>query len=121
MTRQNENDGWGWLLILALIGIAKTAFLRAESTEDFREHAFTICKDRQTGQLVKGSQAIGDSAVHVNIMPSCPDGCAPLGLWHSHPVGVPQASNSDIFEMKRLGLQHLCISSGGITRCQEVR
>ncbi len=120
MTRQKENDGWGLLLLLALVGISKTAFLRAESAEKFRETAFTICK-QPDGQLIRGSQAIGDSAVHINITPRCPEGCETVGLFHTHPVGVPEASAADIFEMKRLGLKQLCISSGGVLNCQEVR
>lgn len=120
MTKRNETEGWGWLLIIALIGISRTAFLRAESRDDFRETAFTICQDL-SGQLVRGSEAIGDSITHVNITPSCPTGCKTLGLFHTHPAGIPEASAADIFEMRRLGLKQLCISSGDILRCQEVR
>lgn len=78
----------------------------AEMPGDY-ETAFTICG--RDNQLVRGSGGAGGQyAVSLDI--GCPDGYKPLGIWHSHPRGNAQPSSADIAEMKKLGLEHLCIS-----------
>ncbi|MDD5061506.1 MAG: Mov34/MPN/PAD-1 family protein [Candidatus Marinimicrobia bacterium] len=78
----------------------------AEMPGDY-ETAFTICERNK--QLARGTTSAGGKyAVTLDV--GCPSGFRPIGIWHSHPNGVPQPSNADISEMRKLGLRHLCIS-----------
>jgi len=91
----------------------------AEMPADY-ETAFTICK--RNNEIVRGNGGAGGRfAVTLDI--GCPDGYHPIGLWHSHPGGTTEPSKADIEEMKKLGLENLCISvpQTGELRCTRVK
>jgi len=91
----------------------------AEMPGDY-ETAFTICA--RNGRLARGNASAGGKyAVTLDI--NCPEGHKPIGIWHSHPHGVPEPSSADISEMRKLGLRHLCISvpQTGQMRCHIVK
>lgn len=97
----------------------KRQTVKAEMPGDY-ETAFTICH-RNRKELARGSAGAGGKyAVSVDI--ACPEGYHPLGIWHSHPDGKTEPSSADIAEMKKLGLEHLCISvpQSGELRCHVV-
>lgn len=84
------------------------------------ERAATIC--RQNNNLTWGSQAAGDDPYSVSLNVQCPHGYRAMGVWHTHPGGVPMPSPADIREARRMGVKHLCITvpETGETRCHEV-
>lgn len=85
------------------------------------ERAFTLCQFRNT--LLKGGQATGKDEFSVTLPISCPRG-KPIGTWHSHPAaggGSLLPSAQDISEIKRLGLQFLCVSVKRETKCYRVK
>ena len=71
------------------------------------EKGFTIC--RKGNKLIQGCQSVGDSSRHVSMKICCPHGATPVGTYHTHPHGTTEPSSQDIAEMKRLGLELLCI------------
>jgi len=71
------------------------------------EKGFTIC--RKGNKLIQGCQSVGDSSRHVSMKICCPNVGIPVGTYHTHPHGTTAASSQDIAEMKRLGLELLCI------------
>ena len=71
------------------------------------ETGFTIC--RKDNKLIKGCESVGDSQHHVSMKICCPNGGVPVGTYHTHPQGRVEPSDQDIAEMKRLGLDLLCI------------
>ena len=84
------------------------------------ETAFTICQRNK--ELVRGNAGAGGKyAVTLDI--GCPTGYKPVGIWHSHPNGVPEPSSADVSEMRKLGLRHLCISvpQTGQMKCHTVK
>lgn len=92
--------------------------VRADMPPDY-ETAFTICQ--KNDQLARGDAAAGGPyAVSLNI--NCPGGYHPVGIWHSHPNGNSNPSDADIAEMRKLGLEHMCISvpQTGELRCHRV-
>lgn len=93
--------------------------VKAEMPQDY-ETAFTICE--RNGKLTRGTSGSGGKyAVTLDI--GCPSGYKPVGIWHSHPHGVPEPSAADIKEMKKLGLSHCCISvpQTGEMRCHYIK
>ena len=72
------------------------------------ERGFTICqKDKK---LFRGCESVGDSSQHVSMKICCPYGGVPVGTYHTHPgASNTNPSGKDIAEMKRLGLDLLCI------------
>lgn len=94
------------------------AYVQADIPPD-HETGFTICQRNQ--ELARGGGGAGGQyAVSLDI--SCPDGYKAVGTWHSHPHGNTNPSDADIAEMRRLGLEHLCISvpDTGELRCHRV-
>ena len=71
------------------------------------ETGYTIC--RKDNKLIKGCESVGDSHKHVSMKICCPNGGVPVGTYHTHPKGRVEPSHQDIAEMKRLGLDLLCI------------
>lgn len=90
---------------------------RLDMTGD-RETGFTICSN---GALRRGPEATGHRyGVRVDIQ--CPVG-KPVGIFHTHPGGVPEPSDADITEAQRFNIPYLCIGvpETGIIRCHRVR
>jgi len=86
---------------------------------DVNEHAKTIC---QLGrELLWGSEANGSSPYNVTLRTGCPEGGKPVGIFHTHPGGVAEPSAQDLAEMRRAGLEHLCISDDNVTKCYRVK
>lgn len=71
------------------------------------EKGFTIC--RKGNKLIKGCESVGDSSRHVSMKICCLNGGVPVGTYHTHPHGIVEPSYQDIAEMKRLGLDLLCV------------
>jgi proteasome lid subunit RPN8/RPN11 len=80
------------------------------------EHAFTICE--RGGRLARGSQASGDR-YSVDLVISCPHGYRALGIFHTHPGGVPIPSEMDLRSAVLHGLTHVCVGvpETGVVRC----
>jgi len=109
------------LVMLIILGISKQARFRQDKTGgDTVETAFTICQ--REGEIIRGSQATGNTPWSVNLPISCPTGYKVAGLHHTHPFGEPEPSKADISEAKRLGLRQLCITvpQTCVTKCQQV-
>lgn len=83
------------------------------------EIAVTICQ-APSGQLCRGTEAIGSSPYNVQLRIGCPPGTVVKALHHSHPGGLAKPSPADILEAKRLGLNHLCIENDFELRCYKV-
>ena len=97
----------------------QSATVQADMPQDY-ETAFTICH-RNHKELARGTGGAGGQyAVSLDI--GCPDGFHPLGIWHSHPKGQAIPSDADESEMRKLGLENLCISvpQTGELRCYRV-
>jgi len=71
------------------------------------ETGYTICQKGK--KLIKGCESVGDSSHHVSMKICCPHGGVPVGTMHTHPREKAEPSHQDIAEMKRLGLDLLCI------------
>jgi hypothetical protein len=109
------------LLLLLILGLSKNQARLKQSgaAGEKNESAFTICLTPE-GTLARGSQAKGSSPFAVSIPVSCPEKCEPIGIWHSHPGGDTEPSQSDITEALRLKIKHLCITADGVTKCHEI-
>jgi len=85
--------------------------LRQSSNQSQKvEEARTICLRGE--HILWGSHADGQSSTRVKLSIRCPSGSSPIGVFHTHPGSAePIPSPQDIAEMKRAGLEHLCIKS----------
>jgi len=82
------------------------------------EHGFCICNDR--GKLIAGRETSGDH-YNVSVDMNCPAG-KPIGIFHTHPGGVPEPSSTDIKSARQHGVEHLCIGvpEKGVIKCHRV-
>jgi len=71
------------------------------------ETGYTIC--RKGDKLIKGCESIGDSHRHISLKICCNNGGKPVGTFHTHPDGSVDPSPQDIAEMRRLGMEFMCI------------
>ena len=85
---------------------------------DGREHGFPICAN---GGLSKGPESVGHR-YGVKVSTTCPPGTRLVGLYHSHPGGIPEPSLADIREAARFRIPNLCIGvpEQGIIKCHRV-
>ena len=94
--------------------------IKPASEMDASEYAKTICL--RDGEVFWGSEARGEP-LSVKLRTSCPDGKA-IGVFHTHPGSeTPEPSEQDIREMRRAGLEHLCIQSPekNLLQCFRIR
>lgn len=85
------------------------------------EIGMLICRSKD-GRLHPGPIYEGNkSSVRVPI--NCPAGSKPAALWHTHPSGSVQLSDTDIDTGKKFNLPFVCASTGkqGSTRCYRIR
>lgn len=85
------------------------------------EIGHTIC-ERPNGEIVSGPVAEG-GPVSVEIPLQCPAGSRYVGLWHTHPGGIPYPSSVDIRTAQLTRAEKMCISvpETGVTKCYNVR
>jgi len=83
-----------------------------------REVGFALCRARD-GRLVHGPVSVG-TPTSVDITVSCPAGSELVGLFHTHPGGVPVPSEQDIRSALQVGAKVLCIDADGDLRCWRV-
>ena len=81
------------------------------------EIGYALCQ-QPDGSYVNGPVAEG-TPVSVNIPIRCPSGTKFVGLYHTHPGGVPYPSNTDIQSAARVRAAQLCIEvpETGQTNC----
>lgn len=86
---------------------------------DGLEHGYVICRT-DDGDLLRGRETTGDR-YNVDIDMHCPAG-RPVGIFHTHPGGVPVPSTVDISEAQRWGVEKLCIGvpETGDLQCHRV-
>jgi len=79
------------------------------------EQAFTLCE--RDGALIRGSEASGDR-MGVRLEVACPHGYRAIGVFHTHPGGVPVLSPQDIKAARLQGMPHMCV---GVPDTDEIR
>jgi len=117
----------GWLLLGLLLykrGVEmKLCQIKPASEMGASEIAKTICLCN--GEIAWGREGHDASPVSVRINPnspsSCPEGCKPLGVYHTHPKGTSEPSSQDISEMLRAKLPFLCISGEEALSCYRIK
>ncbi len=70
------------------------------------EQAFTICE--RGGRVIRGSEASGDR-MGVRLEVACPHGYRAIGVFHTHPGGIPVLSEQDIKAARLQGMPHMCV------------
>ena len=89
------------------------------ATERANEIGFTLCRARN-GKLVRGPMASG-TPMNVDIPLKCPSDSQMVGLFHTHPGGVPYPSDIDLKSAARVGVSNLCIDADGTLNCFRLR
>ena len=77
----------------------------------------SICQ-KPNGQYVFGPKATG-TPTSVNVPVSCPAGSKFVGIYHTHPGGIPVPSPMDLTSGRSVNAKLLCIKvpETGQTRC----
>lgn len=106
--RKQELLGLAFLFIVALVYGRNKANLASGriNLNGGNEYGYTLCQDGC--HLTKGSEGSGHRT-GVSLSVGCPSGGNPIGLYHTHPGGTTEPSDQDIREMRRLGLNTMCI------------
>jgi proteasome lid subunit RPN8/RPN11 len=110
----------GWLLLLLLLAKAQEVTMAQNNryAGDY-ERAATICR-LPSGELIKGTEAIGDSPWSVRLNVGCPEGEV-FALHHTHPGGKAELSSQDCAEARRLGIERMCVSNETKMRCYRIK
>ena len=83
------------------------------------EIGFALCRTTK-GKLTHGPVAEG-TPKNVGIPIKCPSGSTQVGLFHTHPKGIPFPSDLDVKAAVKHGIKNLCIDADGKLNCFAIR
>ncbi|MBM3133068.1 MAG: hypothetical protein FJZ95_08575 [Chloroflexi bacterium] len=85
-----------------------------------REHGFCVCQTPD-GRLVKGPESVGHK-YGVSVDVTCPPGARLVGMYHTHPGGVPELSEADLREAHRFNIPTMCVGvpDTGEVKCHRI-